>query len=280
MHHFTHLGRPIDLRHASNRQAVAVTLAAGGIALAADVANSGFTSEGWRASIAAAGGAFLAWALGRELDPDVPLTALVAALLSVGTTLLIGSPGLLLMAGILFTARILLRPTGHPPRLLDSLGLLALGTFLGTRSGGWGVALVLAFAVARDRLLPGAPTRLARTVAALIAAGATGLAIRAGVGTWVAPSLGAWTIAGIGLITGATTPPRPDLTSRADLSKAPLDPRRLASTRRVTLAGLACVAILGGQPGIVGVAPAWATMVAVALVHREIVLSGSIGVDR
>ena len=188
-----------------------MTLAAGAIVLAADVAKSGFTSEGWSAAVAAGAGTFLAWALGRELDPDVPITALVGALLSIGTTLWLGSPSLLLMTGMLLGGRVLLRPTGHPPRLLDLLGLLAIGAFLGTgpEGGAWhwcwpspstatgcSPARRLGCRAHRGRPHCGRSHRVGD---------------RAGIGVWMSPTIGAWTVAGIGFVAGATTTPRPIL---------------------------------------------------------------------
>ncbi len=271
MHHITALGRPIDLRHASNRQAVGLAIVAAVLAAAVALDGQGFTAEIGSAALAAGAGTFLAWALGRELDPDAPVTAFVAGLATIATTLWLGSPNLLMMAGILFIGRVLLRPTGHPPRLLDLAGLLGLGVFLGTRPGGWGIALVLAFALARDRQLPGEHARFARLVAALIAGGATAAAVSTGLDVWSPPTQGAWALLVVGFVAAMSTRSRPSLSSLADTTREPLDPRRLASARRVVLVGLLAAAAVAGQPGIVGVAPAWMTMVSLALVHRGVI---------
>ncbi len=273
MHHFTALGRPIDLRYASNRQAVGLTVLAAAIGAAAALGRQVPTAEIGSAALAAGVGAFLAWALGRELDPDAPVTAFMAGLASIATSLWLGSPALVLMVGVLFIGRVLLRPTGHPLRLLDLAGLLGLGVYLGSRPGGWGLAMVLAFSLARDRQLPGEPARFGRSVAALIAGGATAVAALTGQAGWTPPTPGAWTVLGIGLIAAASTPLRPSLSSLADITKKPLDPRRLASARRLTLVGLLAAALVG-QPGIVGVAPGWVAMLSLALVHRGVVPGG------
>lgn len=271
MQHFTHLGRPIDLRHRSNRHALAVGAAALGAVLAVHLGRTGVSSAAARAAVIAGIGSFLAWAIGRELDPDRSRTALIGAIASIATTLWLGEPSLSLLAAGLLTARVLLRPSGRAPRLIDLAGLIALGAYLGTQPGGWGAGLVLAFAVARDRQLPGETAAWSRTTAALIAAFVTGVTIRTAELVWMSPSIGGWLVIAVGILASVATPPDKLLSTRADYSESTLEPRRLASARRVTVVGLLAAGVVAGQAAIVGTAPAWMAVCSVALLSRGVV---------
>ncbi len=76
---FTSLDRAIDLRYGSNWYALLITIAAGVL--------MGFLGASVSLIISSAAWVFLTWALGRELDPDKPLTAAIA---SAGVLLLLG----------------------------------------------------------------------------------------------------------------------------------------------------------------------------------------------
>ncbi len=76
---FTSLDRAIDLRYASNWYALLITIAAGAL--------MGFLGSSVGLIGSSAGWVFLTWALGRELDPDKPITAAIA---SAGVLLLLG----------------------------------------------------------------------------------------------------------------------------------------------------------------------------------------------
>lgn len=272
VHRLTTLVRFVDLRYRSNRSVLAVSLAGGLVGyfvLAPDGQAPGASS-----AIAFAGAAFLSWAMGRELDPDEPASALVGALLALGVTAILGAPDLVVLLGVLAVARFLLRSVGPPPTVLDMMAIAALGVFLGSRPGGWPVALVLAFAVARDRTLPGEPGPFGRMVALIVAAGSTGLAIAAGVGFWVRPSGVEWGVAIAGLVAGALMRPTQPL-SPTDVGGMVLIGRRLASARRLTMAALLLTIAFSGASGIVAAGGGYAALFAVFVVQRQILPVGS-----
>ncbi len=231
----------------------------------------------WRAGVATIG----VWALSRELDPDHPSSAGLAAGLTIPAWLMLGIPDLVAVFALVLTARVLLRPTGHAPHFLDFLMLFGLGVAAGRTSPGWLLALVLAFAVARDRRLEGEPSHGARLSALAIAAGTTAMAARAsevgsGLGSLIpvidpqAPSLGIITLVIVGFIAAVSTPPYTPI-SKGDLSKQPLSARRLQSARRITLAGAIIVILVTRQTGMVVTAPLWLAWIGIALVARRIV---------
>lgn len=273
LHRLTTLARVVDLRYRSNRAILFVTL----VVAAAGWIGFGALDGGFADALALGGASFLAWAIGRELDPDEPASALVAALGATGVVILLGASELWVLAGILVIARLLLRSVGPPPTLLDLAALLGLGVVLGTRPGGWPVGLVLAFAIARDRTLPGDPARLSRLTALLVASASTGVAIASGVGAWRTPSVGEWALAGLGIVAGMLIRPVQPL-SPTDVGGLVLIGRRLASARRVTLVALMAVVLLAGGSGIVAAGGAYASVVAVAAVQWRLVPVG--GGDR
>ncbi len=273
----TILVRSIDLRYRSNRAIMFVAAVAGALGLF--VVGSGPLEPGWRSAFLLAGATILTWALGRELDPDEPASALVGAVMAIGVTAFIGPVELMVFFGLVAIARVLLRSVGPPPTLLDMAALAVLGVFLGARPGGWPVALVLAFAVARDRTLPGEPARLSRLTALVIAAGSTGVAITAGgvtagVGVWVGPTSLEWAVVIFGLIAGALIKPIQPL-SPTDVGGIVLLGKRLASARRVTLTALLLTVVFAGGGGVAAIGGAFAALVAIFAVQRRILPLGT-----
>ncbi len=82
--------------------------------------------------------------------------------------------------------------------------------------------------------------------------------------------MGALAAAGAGTIAGVMARPYLPI-SRADLTGGVLQPRRLQSARRSTLATLLLAAVVAGDPGIAQLAAGWASLVAIAAVDYRIV---------
>ncbi len=261
----THLGRPIDPRYSSNRAILVIGTAAG---------VAGFLRWGgsdiWESLVDAALIGVLvgiAWAFVREIDPDRPTSATVAGLLTLAIAMVVESIPILPMAGLMVAGRILIRSTGKPPTTIDLLVLTAGAFILGRTAAGWVAALVLAFAIARDRTLPGLPaSRLARIVVPfLIPVVATVSVLMASDEMWSMPP---WWMIGIGLaglVGGVFMPPYLPI-SRCDLRGEPLEPRRLQSVRRVTLVGAMLISALG-VIGLEPMLPVWLSFLAVWVTH-------------
>ncbi len=73
---------------------------------------------------------FLVWALGREIDPDHHLTAIMAAVGQVIILTMIGAQGLLLLFWALLAFRILNRTTGMKAGVADTITLTGLSLWL------------------------------------------------------------------------------------------------------------------------------------------------------
>lgn len=95
---------------------------------------------------------FFAWALTKEIDPDYPHAALIAAGLGICCLLFLEIPFILPLVLLLFLFRITNRTTGIIPTLFDSILILLTGTYL-IYTGNWIQGLLMAFAFLMDARL-------------------------------------------------------------------------------------------------------------------------------
>lgn len=142
----SHLTRPLDPRLPSNVTISGLTLAvagAGGIlALAGD-------RTLWL-PVLAAGATFLTWALGRELDPDHQLTALIAALPAAALVLVGLEISILVSVTVMMSARLLVASTGRRPLATDLAGMVVLAGVASFTALGWVAGFGLAVAIYLD----------------------------------------------------------------------------------------------------------------------------------
>jgi hypothetical protein len=261
------LGRPIDPSYPSNLYAVAAMFAAGAAgSVVAFVAGSGVPeSLGW--GVLTGGAAFLAWAIGREIDPDRTSTAAVAAPLA-AAAVAAGRPSLWSAAAALLAARVLVRSTGVPPKPADlaTVTVVAAGA-AGTSAAGLPVGLIAAAGLVLDRILPRpAPRRVVAggaiaAGAAIAAAAAWGMPAPDPV-AFSAGELVVASLAGLGCL-AVLAPSRPR--SAGDYTGEPLLGVRLLAARSATAAAVIGAAAWAGGPGAVAMAPAGAALLAVLI---------------
>lgn len=188
------LARIVDPAYSSNRFVLVVTPLAGAVAGAIALVSGSRLGAAIATGVRAGGLAFLAWAIGRELDHDHALTACVAAVLApwfllLGTPDLIGS-GLLLLAG-----RIVAGTTGRELISIDLAALVLGAAYAATRPAGpiWVATAVIALVLVSWYQRP---TRAVTAVtAAAVAIVGTGAAWWAGRGPVVdSPSTAEWIV--------------------------------------------------------------------------------------
>lgn len=208
---------------------------------------------------------FLAWALGRELDPDHALSAFVGAGLSLAGLLVFGPPALLALAWMLLALRLVNRSTGLAARILDSLGLLGLGLWL-TWQESWIYGLATAIAFFLDsRLFPPHPRHLGFAVLALL--GTLGLSAVHGSADrdgWQATAL-LWFMVAASLLFVLIIPASRQLTATGDATGEPLRPARLQAAQILALLTALFAAAWSGQAGVVDLLPLWAAMLGTPL---------------
>lgn len=260
MHRTTALGRPIDPAYRSNRLAIAGSVLT---ALTVMVGNAVLPYVLDVSPIASAVAVFLAWAIGRELDPDRPASAAIAMALSFGAILFIGVPSLLLGTAVLVGTRMISGTVGTRLRPLDVVALIAVAALLGTQSMALpGAAILVTGVLVIERASP-----KGILVGLAIGIVTAGVAVSSGAdAVWTMPNGIEWFAAvTIGGATVAVTPAaRPD--SMTDAGDQRLSQGRVTAARitgGVTV--LAGFIVIGG----LGIAAPAAT-VGAALVGIEV----------
>lgn len=145
----TGLARPLGLRNRSNVFVLVVAalagIAGGILATAADFEGRADYAEVVRIALWWATSAFLAWAIARELDPDRPLVASVAAVLGGAAGAV--APSLVAAFAVLLAVRAIAGTTGLKLTPLDQVVLVALAVWCGLSRGAWPAGLVAAGAL-------------------------------------------------------------------------------------------------------------------------------------
>jgi hypothetical protein len=145
--------RGFDLSHLSNRFILLATPGLGVVAGLVTLALGDGWPAGFRNGLAAGGAAFLAWAVTRELHPDHPGIAAIAALLAPLGILRTG-PDLLAAAVVLLGARVVAGTTGRVLRWFDVALFVVVAGPVAWRASGPGVlsttAIALAIVLARQ----------------------------------------------------------------------------------------------------------------------------------
>jgi len=259
------IGRPIDPNYPTNRLIVVVTIlytVAG--AVFRWVSGAGFFEGAFRG--AGAGVAvFLAWALGRELDPDHDAAAFVGAGLAAGAVPFMNPPGLSALLWLLILFRIVNRTTGLSATLVDSLILIGLSVWMIIR-GIWIAGVMTAAALVYDGVLTPKRQRQWR-LAAVPLLGVALVLIRKPdlfrvpadfllpVGIVLLTS-----VLFLPVITGART-----LRSLGDLTGEILRPSRVIAAQILALSAGILAAVFFGFPGIEMFMPFWAAVLGSSL---------------
>jgi hypothetical protein len=270
---FTTLGRPIDPRYPTNVaiSIVSVVVAAGGAVYRIVVGDPWLDGILW--GVGAALAVFLAWALGRELDPDHDLAAFAGAALALPALIWLGQPAFLAIFWVLLLVRVVDRTVGLPARLLDSLALLGLAGWLAWQ-GSWPAALLSGLAFLLDAFLPpsdpsreGDPRRRHLILAAVALAAAVVAAIWRGDGqAGAALSAGAWAgLAVVSVLFLVVIATSRRVTSVCDARARPLVAVRIQADQALALLAGLLFAWQQGVDGVQALAPLWAAMLGVAL---------------
>lgn len=253
----TRMTRSASPEHAAVRHAYIGSAGSAVIALVYDlVVDQSFSP--WN-PIAVGIAAFLGWAIARELDPDHPLTALVAL---AGSALLAmwSAPLLLLSAVALGAFRLMAGSVGGPgPTTIDLVVIVGMAAYAGWHIEGWFLAMILVAGVVVGSGMLGVPWALAAAVAAVTAAIVSDTGPHPGDES--ARILAVPILILITLALALPAQPR----SRTDIGKVPLDGRRVRAAR--VLAGLAVLAavIASDVYGLTEIGPLTAAVVSTGL---------------
>lgn len=258
----TSLVRWLDLRLPSNRFVVLAALVAFGAVLGYELYAGAEMAAGLLEAALAAGAIFLAWALGRELDPDEPASAGAA---TIGAVLLLagGEPNLAASLSVLVALRIVVRTTGRTPTALDLLFVTGLAAFTARTADGFPASLALPAALLVDHLLAKPRGALWAGLAAAVAALAAAFYFGTIIPAPIAPSPLEWGLLGLAalaILTLRVPAPR----SRDD-RRAPLSRQRLKLATVLAGAVGVATALFAGGHAVWALLPVWAALAAVAL---------------
>lgn len=214
---------------------------------------------------------FLAWAIARELHPDLPVAASVAAVAGL-LILQTGEPRLGAVVALLFAVRLVAGTTGRAPNALDLVWLPAVAAYSGLSPGGLVAGLALAGALALAARQPGPSRRRAIAGALVAAAAVTAVAVHQGtiVPDPVAPTALQWGLLAVAAIAAASGLRRgPAPASVGDLSGEPLSATHLRDARRLAVVAAILTLAWLGAPGVPALAGVWAAVIAVGLTARR-----------
>lgn len=266
------IARPIEPDYWTNRWISLLTL----VALIAGGLWQVLLGQGWLAatgwSALAALSFFLAWALARELDPDAELAAFIAAGFTFPALVAPGVgwmplPDLGALFLILLALRVVNRTTGVAATLPDTLGLLALGLWLGYQSSPVYLAAAVAALLIDGLLGPADHRRLVLTAAA---AAVGGILITIGNPQYdlggnpaLAPVLAPAPLLAaliLGALLAVTFRAAARIQSLADDSAEPLSPRRVRAGQLLALLTAVGLIFGHGSAGLIALLPLWAAM--------------------
>jgi hypothetical protein len=216
--------------------------------------------------------AVLAWALGRELDPDHNLPAYTAAVLGVLAVLILGMPNLLLTGAVIAMLRLVNRTTGLPARVSDSLVLIALVGVVVARDGFWVIGAVVAVAFLLNALLiqPDRPNSFYFALLTLLVTVAAAVLFPTSEWTLRFDSTlgGSIAIAALAYLVIVLRDPI-KLQSVGDWTGRPLSHQRVQAAQLLALAAALAVLLWDYTFGLMAVSPLWAAIVGV-IVRRAV----------
>ena len=152
--HLSGIGRPIDLKVATNRAIAIITLLTlfGGFCFQFIIAQGswlGSLSWGFQLSVSV----FLTWALCREIDPDHNPPAFIASGIAFIVFIIWEMPSLLFILWILLACRFLNRIIGISTTVLDSIIFLLMSLWL-TYQNSWLIGYLTGFVFLADAFMP------------------------------------------------------------------------------------------------------------------------------
>lgn len=273
----TGLGRELDFTLPEHRWlAVLVLSAATGAAILTRTGGAAWLQAGLEA-LAAGAAVFFTWALARELDPDSPRSALLAAAVAGPATLVFEPASILLSGWALIALRLVARTTGVPARPLDTVGLLGISLWLALARGPWIMALG-ALALGLDGWLE--PEKRSHKLGALVAALlALGLALASG---WTPaaqrPARPLFMVGLLGLAALFFVLPagRGAVQSSADYTGEPLRTRRVRAGQLLAVGAVTAAALADGSAGLQSAGALLSALTGIVIFHLARTAAGTL----
>jgi hypothetical protein len=234
---------------------------------AAAVTFTGGSSSVWWTPVYIA----LTWALTRELDPDHPSTALIAAV-GGGLWVLAGfdTSAMTALLGFIFAARLVLSSTGRRPLVTDYIALSILATVISLSITGWVAGFSLALAMYIDDRMASEHRQMAVIAAAVTALAASVVVTAARAFPQEIPDVRSGVVIGIGLtaLVALLREPEAPVSLVDSRMKTMLLRSRLHTARAMTAVLVFLAAFLSGPDALTMVPAAGA--IVLALLSNEV----------
>jgi hypothetical protein len=253
--------RFLDLKASSNRFVLAASfISAGLVTILQKHLGKSATLSG-ALGLQAGVSVFLSWAIARELDPDSPISAVLAACLGFAI-FLTGPSHLVPLTAVLFAVRLMVRSTGAPPTGLDLVWLAALAAHSASVREGLPPALSLGASLVIDTQLPRPASPSALVVGIVLVPLTLLTAAHRGVlrTRWIRPTTFQWTVVMAALAVAAIQIPPPASTD--DAGEELIHQRLVWGTWLGVVTGIITALWIGG-PAIPGLGGLWAGLTAV-----------------
>jgi len=261
----SHVVRPMNLSLPSNRLVIGLGLV--GLVAAAVIALTGGPMSVWWTPVYIG----LVWALGRELDPDHEITALIAAT-GGGLWVLAGfdTSAMPALLGLMVAGRLVLNSTGRRPLLSDYIGMGVIAAAISFTLLGWVGGFGMAIAMYIDDRMADEHRQMSIVSAALTALATSAVVTASRAFPQEVPDARSALVVGIGLVAliSVVREPEEPVSTVDSRMKNLLAPGRLHATRAMIGVLVFLAAFLNG-PDAAAMVPA-AGVIALALVANEV----------
>lgn len=273
IHKYSALARPVEPRYPTNL-AVIILLPLVAIGLFAWLAIDGSgMGEAGKAGLFGALAAFLAWALGREMDPDHNATAFIAMALTVLLAGLGYGFDLLTLGALMFAVRLVNRTVGPQAKVGDIITLVLLNLGAVFVEGAWWMPFISVIALAIDEFFERSNLTQRLAIPTLLVMGLSAFLVGDGVDFSVMESLvRGWivTVVVVALMVGGTIFNTEEILAPMDVLGSPCNCRRVQAGMALILLAAIC-SLLGGQESLAANLAILAVLAA-SLVGRNIEL--------
>jgi len=277
IYRFSSIGRPIDPDYPSNLAIAALSLVATLLGIIYQILGGQTWLESTFWGVGLGLGVFFAWAIGREIDPDHDLSAFIGAGLTLVGVFLWGTPSIISILWLMLCVRIINRTVGLPATMLDSLGVLGLGTWLSIQEY-WGYGVITSLAFLLDALLPKPNRRQFLFTGIMLIVSALSAYFSAGGIGLMGLSLSTGAVAlGVTVVFLPVIFASREIQVECDVTKVPPEPIRVQMGQVIAILGGWIAVVWKGESGLISMLPLWAGALGAALYWLVMTIVDKIG---
>ena len=265
---FSTLGRPVDPIYPTNLVILVITIfcvIAGSLYMI--IAGEKITSAVFFGLMAGTS-VFFSWAIGREIDPDNPLSAFIQIPFTIGGMIYFGTPNIILLFSLMLLLRLVSRSVGLYCRISDSIVVLIVCS-IASIFFSWIIGVAMAVTFLADGILYKPLKRhfifsaigFAVSIFSIIKGSPEEISFADGdVKIFILIFAGTVSL----LFTGVIFSPGIFL-SRCDQTEELLDPTRVRMAQMIALFAAATMTVWNVEDGFVKIMPVWTAMLGISI---------------